>query len=80
MTDLFKKLNYKNQPVILALNAPESFNHELNAMAERHAELRDVSIYQMHTETFDSPSHLVILKRSTSFKFPVFPNELILIS
>jgi len=34
MTDVFKKLNYKNQPEILALNAPESFLSELNAMDE----------------------------------------------
>jgi len=34
MTDLFKKLNYKNQPQILAINAPKSFDNELNTMAE----------------------------------------------
>lgn len=34
MTDVFKKLNYKNQPEILAFNTPESFLSELNKMAE----------------------------------------------
>jgi hypothetical protein len=34
MTDLFKKLNYKNQPVILALNPPKSFDNELNTMSD----------------------------------------------
>jgi hypothetical protein len=34
MTPLFKKLNYKDQPHILALNPPESFSNELNIMAE----------------------------------------------
>jgi hypothetical protein len=34
MTSLFKKLNYKKQPQILAINAPESFSNELIIMAE----------------------------------------------
>jgi LAS superfamily LD-carboxypeptidase LdcB len=34
MTDLFKKLNYKNQPDILVLNPPESFDNELNSISE----------------------------------------------
>ncbi len=34
MTPLFKKLNYKDQPRILAINPPESFFNELNIMAE----------------------------------------------
>lgn len=34
MTPLFKKLNYKNQPSILSLNSPDSFEDELNKMAE----------------------------------------------
>ena len=33
MTPLFKKLNYKDQADILALNPPESFTEELQAMA-----------------------------------------------
>jgi len=33
MTPTFKKLNYKDQPKILALNTPESFDSELNIMA-----------------------------------------------
>ncbi len=34
MTPLFKKLNYKNQPSILSLNSPDSFEDELSKMAE----------------------------------------------
>jgi len=34
MTPTFKKLNYKDQREILALNPPESFESELNIMAE----------------------------------------------
>jgi hypothetical protein len=34
MTPLFKKLNYKNHPSILSLNSPDSFEDELNQMAE----------------------------------------------
>ncbi len=34
MTSTFKKLNFKNQDKILALNSPESFENELLAMAE----------------------------------------------
>lgn len=34
MTPLFKKLNYKDQPHILAINPPESFFNELSIMAE----------------------------------------------
>jgi hypothetical protein len=34
MTPLFKKLNYKGQPTILALRAPDSFSTELETMAE----------------------------------------------
>ncbi|MDO9257502.1 MAG: hypothetical protein Q7U54_18435 [Bacteroidales bacterium] len=34
MTPLFKKLNYKNQLEILAINPPESFSNELGIMAE----------------------------------------------
>jgi hypothetical protein len=42
MEGIFKKLNYKNQPVIHVLQAPESFNAELpvlegKAGIERHA-------------------------------------------
>ena len=32
MTSLFKKLNFKNHPQIVVLNAPESFNLELDEM------------------------------------------------
>ena len=32
MTPLFKKLNFKNQPEILLINAPESFIPEVNQM------------------------------------------------
>lgn len=32
MTTLFKKLNFKSQPSILCLDAPESFTSELDAM------------------------------------------------
>ncbi|MCZ8021833.1 MAG: hypothetical protein O9302_09520 [Cyclobacteriaceae bacterium] len=34
MTPLFKKLNYKNQPTIFILNAPDSFQSEIDAMRE----------------------------------------------
>ncbi|MFN7705428.1 MAG: hypothetical protein ACK5WV_01180 [Chryseotalea sp.] len=34
MTPLFKKLNYKNQSTIFILNAPDSFNAEIDAMRE----------------------------------------------
>lgn len=34
MTPLFKKLNFKNQPQVLILNAPESFVPEMESMAE----------------------------------------------
>lgn len=33
MTPLFKKLNFKNHPAILVINAPESFRPELEAVA-----------------------------------------------
>lgn len=32
MTPLFKKLNFKNQPIVLSMHHPESFLPELNAM------------------------------------------------
>jgi hypothetical protein len=32
MTPLFKKLNFKNQDKIFAVNSPDSFGNELNAM------------------------------------------------
>jgi hypothetical protein len=34
MTPLFKKLNFKNHPAIVAINSPKSFEVELNAMKE----------------------------------------------
>ena len=34
MTPTFKKLNYKDQPKILSLNPPQSFEDELSSMAE----------------------------------------------
>lgn len=34
MTTLFKKLNYKQQPVIVSIQSPESFLPELAAMSE----------------------------------------------
>lgn len=34
MTPTFKKLNYKDQPKILALNPPQSFENELSSMAD----------------------------------------------
>lgn len=34
MTPLFKKLNYKPGTTVLCLNAPESFDHELNEMCK----------------------------------------------
>jgi hypothetical protein len=33
MTPLFKKLNYKNQPTIVAIHSPKSFANELTQMA-----------------------------------------------
>ncbi|SEL90669.1 hypothetical protein [Parapedobacter koreensis] len=33
MNTLFKKLNFKNQPTILSINHPDSFQQELNDMA-----------------------------------------------
>ncbi len=35
MTTLFKKLNYKQQPVIVSIQSPESFLPELAAMSEK---------------------------------------------
>lgn len=32
MTPLFKKLNYKNQSIIFILNAPDSFQSEIDHM------------------------------------------------
>jgi len=32
MTPLFKKLNFKNHPEILIINAPDSFSHEMESM------------------------------------------------
>lgn len=43
MTPLFKKLNYKNQPSILSLNTPDSFEDELSKMAEFAAILKSES-------------------------------------
>ncbi len=34
MTDLFKKLNFKNQEIIHIINAPESFGNEVSSMGE----------------------------------------------
>lgn len=34
MTPLFKKLNFKNQSAVFAINAPASFDTELNAIKE----------------------------------------------
>lgn len=40
MTPTFKKLNYKGQEQVLALNPPESFEHELIMMAQEAAIIR----------------------------------------
>jgi hypothetical protein len=34
MNAIFKKLNYKNQSEVVVLNAPESFNSDLNEISE----------------------------------------------
>ena len=34
MNPIFKKLNYKNQSEVVVLNAPESFNSDLNEISE----------------------------------------------
>jgi hypothetical protein len=34
MTSLFKKLNYKNQSIIVAIDSPKSFQKELESMSE----------------------------------------------
>ena len=34
MNSIFKKLNYKNQSEVVVLNAPESFNSDLNEISE----------------------------------------------
>ena len=46
MTSTFEKLNLKDQPEILVLNAPESFIHEL-------AELRKITIHRTLKATGD---------------------------
>ncbi len=43
MTPLFKKLNFKNQPAILVINSPESFESELTAIAGFATVYRDES-------------------------------------
>ena len=43
MTPLFKKLNFKQQSDILCLNAPESFDVELDAMAFEVEIIRDIN-------------------------------------
>ncbi|GDX45109.1 hypothetical protein LBMAG24_04360 [Bacteroidota bacterium] len=35
MTPLFKKLNYKEQPNIVAINSPKTFDNELEEMSKR---------------------------------------------
>lgn len=42
MTPLFKKLNFKNQTAILALNASSSFNEELAEMAKEAEIIHEV--------------------------------------
>lgn len=44
MTPLFKKLNFKNQSSVFAINAPDSFDAELNAMKEY------TKTFKTHTE------------------------------
>lgn len=41
MTSLFKKLNYKNQPVIISLNTPDTFQTELDKMSEYAAIIKN---------------------------------------
>ena len=49
MTPLFKKLNYKDQSVILVVNSPESFDAELEAMSASAKIIRDKN----HLEKID---------------------------
>lgn len=42
MTELFKKLNYKNQETILVVNPPESFEVELDVISERTGIIRNL--------------------------------------
>lgn len=42
MTPLFKKLNFKNQPEVLIIHAPQSFAPEMEAMATHTNVLTDV--------------------------------------
>lgn len=42
MTPLFKKLNFKNQTAIVAINYPKSFEVELNAMKEIASYINDI--------------------------------------
>lgn len=43
MTELFKKLNYKNQETILVVNPPESFEVELDVISERTGIIRNLN-------------------------------------
>lgn len=42
MNTLFKKLNYKAQPVVYVLNAPESFETDLESLTEQATLLRSL--------------------------------------
>jgi hypothetical protein len=41
MTPLFKKLNYKEQPNIIAINSPKTFDNELEEMSKRATIIKD---------------------------------------
>lgn len=41
MTPLFKKLNYKEQPNIVAINSPKTFDNELEEMSKRATIIKD---------------------------------------
>ena len=41
MTPLFKKLNYKEQPNIVAINSPKTFDNELEEMSTKATIIKD---------------------------------------
>lgn len=42
MTPLFKKLNYKEQPNIVAINSPKTFDNELEEMSKRASIIKNL--------------------------------------
>lgn len=78
MTPLFKKLNFKNQPHILVVDHPPSFQSELDAMAEEAEIITDPAALESITFCLAFATEQAAIKRQIDALAPRLADDAVI--